>query len=725
MEYSPQIVVRLTKPAAEEDLAALQNSAAASRPAVRAETEILNAVNQLLMADEAFSQALSRFVETLAQVLGLDSAAVWLREVGDERIRCEAAWGTERLEDFLAETRTMSLAAGRGNEAWERFQERRAAECGRAGLKYAWFFPLPGRGTTPGLLEMCRVEPLQITVGEEVALRQAARATGYCLERSRNLAALEASEAQYRMMFENVLTGVFRTSPDGRALAANPALLRMLGFDELCEDAKRAIERNGFGEDLPADCFRELFEGSGEIRGLEAEWTRASGEALCVRENIKAVRAADGSLLFYEGSVEDITERRRGEQKLKRYMQELEATRETLQKQSGELAATRDRALEASRLKSEFLANVSHELRTPMNGIIGLTELVLTSPLNAEQLEYFEMIKSSADSLLGLLNDLLDFSRMEAGKMTLDPVPFDLRKHLGEVVKPMRFRAVAKGLRFDHEVGASVPRNVIGDPDRLRQVLVNLAGNAIKFTHEGGVRVRVRLSSVMNRRAVLRFTVRDTGIGIPAESQTQIFQPFTQADGSTTRKYGGSGLGLSISAQLVEMMGGTITVESQPGQGSTFEFSAPFLLSPDEPEPERRDSRADRPRPAPMPPCDILLAEDNLVSQRLVARMLEKQGHRVTIASNGREAVETAERRVFDLIFMDVQMPEMDGLEATAALRRRGVRTPVVALTARAMAGDREKCLEAGMNTYLSKPVRMGEIEAAVRLWAERRQESL
>jgi PAS domain S-box-containing protein len=721
MEVSPQSTLRLPARAAEQDLAALQRSAAANRTAVGAETEILHAINQLLMADRAAAETLSEFLETLSRALGLESASIWLRESGDERIRCEAAWGAERLEDFLAETRTMSLAAGRGDEAWERFQERRAAECGRAGLRSAWFFPLPGRETIPGLLEVCRQTPLQLSAGEEAALRQAARATGFCLERTRNLAALVSSEAQYRMMFENILTGVFRTSPDGLVLAANPALLRMLGFDELSEDAKRAIERNGFGEDLPAETFRELFEGSGEIRGLEAEWARSSGEVLCVRENIKAVRASDGNLLFYEGSVEDITERRRAEEKLKRYMHELEATRETLQRQSVELAATRDRALEASRIKSEFLANVSHELRTPMNGIIGLTELVLVNPLSAEQLEYLEMIKSSADSLLGLLNDLLDFSRMEAGKLALVPVPFDLRKHLDDVVKPMRFRAGAKGLRFVHDVDAGVPENVIGDPDRLRQVLINLAGNAIKFTHEGSVRLRVRLVSAINRRAVLRFTVRDTGIGIPAESQTVIFQPFTQADGSTTRKYGGSGLGLSISTQLVEMMGGTITVESQPGEGSTFEFSAPFLLPADEPEPAR-DKKAERPGPPAMPSCDILLAEDNLVSQRLVTRMLEKQGHRVTVASNGREAVETAERRAFDLIFMDVQMPEMDGLQATAALRRLGVRTPVVALTARAMTGDRERCLDAGMNTYLSKPVRMGEIEAAVRLWAGRRE---
>ena len=722
MEVSPQDVVRLAGSAADQDLAVLQRSAASSRASVHAETEILNAINQLLMSERTSAKALSRFLETLARALGLESASIWQREPEDERIRCEAAWGTGRLEDFLAETRTISLAAGRGEEAWERFQERRTAECGLAGLRCLWFVPLPGRETISGLLEVCHDAPLQLAAREESALRQAARAAGYCLERSRNLAALEASEAQYRMMFENILTGVFRTAPDGRVLAANPALLRMLGFDELCEDAKRAIERNGFGEDLPADSFRELFEGSGEIRGLEAEWTRSSGEVLCVRENIKAVRASDGSLLFYEGSVEDITERRRAEEKLKRYMHELEATRETLQRQSNELAATRDRALEASRLKSEFLANVSHELRTPMNGIIGLTELMLANPMSAEQLEYFEMIKSSADSLLGLLNDLLDFSKMEAGKLALDPVPFDLRKHLDNLVKPMRFRAQTKGLRFDHDVGAGVPVNVIGDPDRLRQVLVNLAGNAIKFTHEGGVWLRVRLASAISRRAVLRFTVRDTGIGIPAESQTLIFQPFTQADGSTTRKYGGSGLGLSICAQLAEMMGGTITVASQPGKGSTFEFIAPFLLPADEPEPARADQSAERHGLPAVPSCDILLAEDNLISQRLVARMLEKQGHRVTVASNGKEAVETAERRMFDLIFMDVQMPEMDGLEATATLRRLGVRTPVVALTARAMTGDRERCLEAGMNTYLSKPVRMGEIEAVVRLWAGRRE---
>jgi signal transduction histidine kinase/ActR/RegA family two-component response regulator len=386
---------------------------------------------------------------------------------------------------------------------------------------------------------------------------------------------------------------------------------------------------------------------------------------------------------------------------------------------TAELADAKDRAEEGSRLKSEFLANMSHEIRTPMNGFMGMLDVLLETHLSEEQRECAETARASAATLLEILKDILDFSKIEAGRMDLDLTPICIAALMEETAHPLRVVASRKGVELRHCTHVNIPPVLIGDPVRIRQVLLNLISNALKFTRCGFIEVGVAMEHESSEgHAVLQFTVADSGIGLTGEQQKVIFEPFRQADGSTTRHYGGIGLGLSISKRLVGLMGGDISVTSRLGEGSTFSFTARLEVPP-------KPNRIETPGPAlanlavavaatPAPKLQILVAEDNLVNQRVIKALLERRGHTVTLADNGAAALKRAEERDFDVILTDVQMPEMDGLTAIRLLRerdaKRGTRTPVVVLTAHAMQGDRERFLAAGADGYITKPIQIEQL---------------
>ena len=367
----------------------------------------------------------------------------------------------------------------------------------------------------------------------------------------------------------------------------------------------------------------------------------------------------------------------------------------------------------------EVVANISHELRTPLGVILGMTELALLEDLSPKVRDYLQTAKDSAEVLLRLLNDILDFSKMDAGGFALESCPFGLRVVLDETMRSFSAKGREKGLVLACDLPDSVPDTLVGDPVRLRQILTNLLGNALKFTERGEVVVHVSVAACASDEVCLQFAVCDTGIGISPEDQGRIFAPFAQGDSSTTRIYGGTGLGLAIVSELVSMMGGRLWLESEPGRGSTFYFTARFPQLADQPPPVHPWAV-----PLAMPqdqashPLRVLLVEDTRANQEVVKKILERRGHRVDVAADGREALRRFQQQPFDVVLMDLQMPGMDGFQATEQLRAlegpRPSRVPIVAMTAHALLGDRQRCLAAGMDGYLAKPVHAREVVEAV-----------
>ncbi len=522
-------------------------------------------------------------------------------------------------------------------------------------------------------------------------------------ERRQAAAALRQSEERFRELVEGSDDLVVRMDGQARFTYLSPAAERIYGLPP-----EQCLGRSWFSfthaQDRSASerAFRQWIS---QHRASASHQNRQVSHGGQVRHMLWTIN------LHYhdEGEVQSVNCIGRDITHLKEFEEELEAAR---------LAAEA-----SSRAKSEFMANMSHELRTPMNAIIGMTDLALMSELDPVQRDYLETARKAADSLLELLNQILDFSKIEAGQIELESTEFGLRPLLEAVIKAMEGRAHKKGLELGHRVAPEVADLFLGDPLRLRQVLFNLLDNAVKFTEQGKVELRVNLQEATTSHQVLRFAVSDTGIGIPPEKQEIIFESFTQADGSTTRRYGGTGLGTTISRSLVELMGGQIWVESVPGQGSTFFFTVELALldsreeAAGEGEPEQASPPA---RPLPQPaaqPLRVLLAEDNPENRKLVVSLLEQMGHRVTPVENGREAVAAVEREDFDLLLMDVEMPLMDGLEAARAIRRREGTDrylPIIALTAHAFPQDRQRCLAAGMDAYLSKPIAWEELQRLI-----------
>jgi two-component system sensor histidine kinase/response regulator len=668
-----------------------------------------------------------------------------------------------------------------------------------------------------------RVEQRTVELRQEISVRKEAEV------------ALRESEQRTRLLLDSTAEAIYGLDLHGQCTFSNRATLRLLGYSDVSEllgrnmhDLTHHTHLDGTGY-ARSDCpvSETLRTGEGRHSDMEALW-RLDGTSFPA-EYWSYPITRNGQTIGAVVTFIDITTRRAAQQAM---------------------LMAKEAAESANRAKSQFLANMSHEIRTPMNGIIGMTELALDTPLNREQKEYLQLVRSSADSLLRVINDVLDFSKIEAGRLDLDQTDFDLAELVDQTLKTLAVRAHKKGLELSSRIAPDVPPMLSGDPHRVRQMIVNLVGNAIKFTHQGGVVVEVHreASGPEDDPFRLHFMVRDTGIGIPMEKQQAIFEAFSQADGSTTRRYGGTGLGLTITKRLVEMMGGKVWVESQPGQGSTFHFT--LKLAP----PEKSVSKASLRRPeleslhvlivddnetnrmildemlknwrmvptladggesalmamrcardqgngfplvlldGHMPTMDgfevakrikadpslagatimmltsdrqvgdalrcreigikvylvkpigqsdlldgilnalgnqicetssptissaismrslrLLLVEDNAVNRELAQRLLRKRGHEVVVATNGREALDLLDIEGFnrfDAVLMDVQMPEMDGMEATAAIRAQerslGTHLPIIGVTAHAMKGDRERCLDGGMDGYVSKPI--------------------
>ena len=515
----------------------------------------------------------------------------------------------------------------------------------------------------------------------------AGQIAGLTRDREQIRAALAKSEERFDLAMRGANDGVWDWDMTRQCVYYSPRWKAMLGYgvDEIGTDlnewsgrlhpddlamARAAIDAHLCGE---TDHFETVFR-----------FRHKDGHYLWVLSRGQAVFDANDTPLRMVGTHTDVSEQKRVEAELIQALASAEA---------------------ASRSKSEFLANMSHEIRTPMNGVLGMLTLALDTQLNMEHREYLDLARSSADALLHILNDILDFSKIEAGRLDVEAEAFELDAMLRELLRLEAPRCREKGLTLTLSLDPGLPTTLLADPARVRQVLLNLLGNAIKFTQHGTITLVARREGEQARIAV-----RDTGIGIPLDKQPAVFEAFTQADGSITRRFGGTGLGLTISNRLVHLMGGKMGLDSEPGVGSEFYFFLPLATDPV----ATREVAVLATRGEPL---DILLAEDNPINQRLAIRLLEREGHRVTLAENGQETLDALEKASYDLVLMDMQMPGLDGLEATRRIRKREARwahLPIIALTANAYAEDRERCLLAGMDGFVSKPIRREELLATI-----------
>ncbi len=528
----------------------------------------------------------------------------------------------------------------------------------------------------------------------------AEQVAGLTRDRERIRKALAKSEERFDLAMRGANDGVWDWDLLTNIVYYSPRWKAMLGHGE--EEIGPALSEwseRVYPDDLAAALSAVNAHFSGATSHFEVifRFRHKDGHYLWMLSRGLAVRDADGKPVRMVGTHTDVSAQKRAEEAL---------------------IQARDAAEAANRAKSEFLANMSHEIRTPMNGVLGMLNLALDTPLSEEQFEYLDLARSSADALLHILNDILDFSKIEAGRMDVHLEAIDLRELTSELARFLEPRCREKRLAFSCEIDPELPTLVLVDPVRVRQVLVNLLGNAIKFTASGEIALSLRRGGEKSGEAsgeLLRIGVRDSGIGIAPQRQTEVFEAFTQADNSITRRFGGTGLGLTISNRLVQLMGGRMGLDSELGHGSEFFFSLPLR------EAAKIDQAgaSEKSAIATQAPLHILLAEDNPINRKLAVTLLGRAGHRITVAEDGAAAVQALSLDAFDLILMDLQMPGLSGLEATRRIRAGesgdgSARVPIVALTANAFAEDRAACLEAGMDGFVSKPIRREELFAAI-----------
>lgn len=550
---------------------------------------------------------------------------------------------------------------------------------------------------------------------------------------------VKLSEKKFRSIFEHSAEGIFQTSPEGKFLTVNPSLVTMLGYASEEELKKADIAREIYFSPTDRDRLLTILLHKGEISNYRLALKRKDGSRIIVRAEERLIRDENDEKIYLEGSITDITQQAILEEEQLKIREELEFEK----LKSDQLARE---AVKSSEIKSQFLANMSHEIRTPINGVIGFLTLIESGAYKdkAELEDFITTAKTSAETLLDLVNDILDFSKIEAGKMELEEIRFSFQKVVNDALSMVAPRAHEKGLRVVVDIDKHLPSFLLGDSTRLRQIFLNLLSNAVKFTSKGEIRITVQSEKIGNEKVKILSSVKDSGVGIPEEKIAHLFQPFSQVDGSHTRKFGGTGLGLVICKELANMMNGSIWVESDMGKGSTFSFTcvlkyekqASFLdklRNRTTPEPSKQTTssvvvpllaRDNEYVKLQREKFNILVAEDNAVNKKVVLRILEAAGFPAQAVSNGLEALQTvsANRQKYNLILMDVQMPEMDGFTATQQIRLLGAemtRLPIVALTAHAQQSDREKCLAAGMSDYLSKPIKNQELVTMLDKWLE------